>query len=80
MTGPAYIGLDLGTSSLKGVALDGFGALVASERESYDTARPAAGRAEQDPGDWIAAARRSALAARRRRAARLRGEASGSRG
>jgi xylulokinase len=57
MTGSAYIGLDLGTSSLKGVALDGLGRLVASERESYDTARPAAGRAEQDPADWIAAAR-----------------------
>ena len=52
-----YIGLDLGTSSLKGVALDGSGGLVASEREGYDTARPAAGRAEQDPGDWMAAAR-----------------------
>jgi xylulokinase len=56
MSGPVYIGLDLGTSSLKGVALDGFGALVASAREGYATARPAAGRAEQDPGDWIAAA------------------------
>jgi xylulokinase len=57
MTGSVYIGLDLGTSSLKGVALDGFGALVASEREGYDSARPAAGRSEQDPGDWIEAAR-----------------------
>jgi xylulokinase len=55
--GPVYIGLDLGTSSLKGVALDGLGGLVASERESYDTARPAAGRAEQDPGAWMTAAR-----------------------
>ena len=57
MTGSAYIGLDLGTSSLKGVALDGSGNLIASEREGYDTARPAAGRAEQDPGAWMQAAR-----------------------
>ena len=57
MTGSVYIGLDLGTSSLKGVALDGLGGVVASEREGYPTARPAAGRAEQDPADWMAAAR-----------------------
>jgi xylulokinase len=57
MTGLAYIGLDLGTSSLKGVALDALGRLVASEREGYATARPSAGRAEQDPGEWMAAAR-----------------------
>jgi sugar (pentulose or hexulose) kinase len=52
-----YIGLDLGTSSLKGVALDAAGSVVASEREGYPTERPAAGRAEQDPGDWVTAAR-----------------------
>jgi xylulokinase len=55
--GSAYIGLDLGTSSLKGVALDTTGSVVASEREGYATDRPETGRAEQDPGDWVAAAR-----------------------
>ena len=56
MTDPVYVGLDLGTSGLKGIALDGRGAAVASEREGYPTARPAPGRAEQDPDDWVAAA------------------------
>ncbi len=57
-----FIGLDLGTSSLKAVALGGDGRAVAEVRETYDTARPGPGRAEQDPADWAAAAR-SALAA-----------------
>ncbi len=57
-----YVGLDLGTSSLKGVVLDAEGRAVAEVRRAYETARPGAGRAEQDPLDWTAAAR-SALAA-----------------
>ncbi|HZL64058.1 MAG TPA: FGGY-family carbohydrate kinase [Thermoleophilia bacterium] len=59
---PLYAGLDLGTSSLKGVVLDAEGRAVAEVRRAYETARPGAGRAEQDPLDWTAAAR-SALAA-----------------
>ncbi len=57
-----YVGLDLGTSSLKGVVLDAERSAVAEVRRAYETARPGAGRAEQDPLDWTAAAR-SALAA-----------------
>jgi len=57
-----WIGLDLGTSSLKAVALDADGRAVAETREEYATARPAAGRAEQAPADWVAAAH-AALAA-----------------
>ncbi len=57
-----YAGLDLGTSSLKGVVLDAGGRAVAEVRRVYGTARPSAGRAEQDPLDWTAAAT-SALAA-----------------
>src|SRR3974377_100221 len=53
----AYIGLDLGTSSLKGIALDGAGQAIATQQEAYETARPAAGRAEQDPSSWTEAAR-----------------------
>ena len=54
---PVYIGLDLGTSSLKIVALDAAGRAFASDRESYETARPGPGRAEQDPWSWTEAAR-----------------------
>lgn len=62
MTGDAlYVGLDLGTSSLKGVVLDAGGQAVAEVRRVYGTERPSPGRAEQDPLDWTAAAR-SALA------------------
>jgi len=50
-----YLGLDLGTSGLKGIALDASGEVVARGSASYPTSRPAAGAAEQEPGDWIAA-------------------------
>jgi sugar (pentulose or hexulose) kinase len=53
----AYIGVDLGTSSVKAVALDASGRAVAQTREPYRTERPAPGRAEQDPSSWTAAAR-----------------------
>ena len=61
-----YIGLDLGTSSLKIVALDAEGRAFASDREPYETARPGPGRAEQDPWSWTEAATDVALAVRRR--------------
>jgi sugar (pentulose or hexulose) kinase len=52
-----WVGLDLGTSSLKAVALDGSGAALAEAREGYETARPGPGLAEQDPASWTEAAR-----------------------
>jgi xylulokinase len=51
-----FIGLDLGTSGLKGVVVDSTGELVASAQASYATHRPSPGRAEQSPGDWVVAA------------------------
>lgn len=51
-----WIGLDLGTSSLKGVALGADGRAVAQAHEAYSTARPGAGRAEQEPEAWVEAA------------------------
>src|SRR4029077_4544494 len=51
-----FIGLDLGTSGLKGVVVDSNGELVASAQASYATHRPSPGRAEQSPADWVAAA------------------------
>ena len=56
MTPRAWIGLDLGTSALKAVALDADGRALAEAREAYDTARPGPGRAEQRATDWTAAA------------------------
>jgi sugar (pentulose or hexulose) kinase len=47
-----YIGLDLGTSGLKAVALSATGAILARGGAAYPTLRPAAGAAEQDTGDW----------------------------
>jgi len=53
--GDAFVGLDLGTSALKGVVMSGDGALIATASALYPTARPLPGRAEQDPEDWYAA-------------------------
>jgi sugar (pentulose or hexulose) kinase len=49
------IGLDLGTSGLKGIALDQVGRVVARARSDYPTHRPAANAAEQSPRDWLSA-------------------------
>src|SRR5580698_3412390 len=50
-----YIGLDPGTSGLKGVAVGSSGLVVARASAGYPTHRPAAGAYEQDPGDWLRA-------------------------
>jgi sugar (pentulose or hexulose) kinase len=50
-----YLGLDLGTSGLKAVALGTSGEVVARASATYRTSRPGPGAAEQDPGDWTAA-------------------------
>ncbi len=54
-SGPAdvYIGLDLGTSGLKAVALGPSGAILARGDAGYVTHRPVAGAAEQDASDWV---------------------------
>ncbi|WP_439561776.1 xylulokinase [Roseinatronobacter sp.] len=51
-----YLGLDLGTSSLKGLVIDDGGAVLAEATAPLSVARPAPGWSEQDPADWIAAA------------------------
>lgn len=50
---PVAVGLDLGTSSLKGVAIDGDGIVLARSGAGYATDRGTEGRAEQDPGAWM---------------------------
>ena len=50
--GDVYIGLDLGTSGLKAVALSAAGEILARSGVAYPTHRPAPGAYEQDVGDW----------------------------
>ena len=63
--GPVYIGLDLGTSGLKAVALGASGAILARGSVAYPTHRPVAGAYEQDTGDWLRAAERALARSRR---------------
>ncbi len=50
-----YLGLDLGTSSLKGLLIDEQQRLVGSAIAALEIMRPHAGWSEQDPANWIAA-------------------------
>ncbi|MDB6452674.1 xylulokinase [Falsirhodobacter sp. 20TX0035] len=51
-----YIGLDLGTSGIKGVLIDDNQRVVAEATAPLTVQRPQAGWSEQDPAAWIAAA------------------------
>jgi xylulokinase len=57
--GDVYIGLDLGTSGLKAVALSASGAILARSGVTYRTRQPAPGAYEQDAGDWRRAVERA---------------------
>ncbi len=51
-----YIGLDLGTSGLKGILIDENQRLVAEAQAPLDVSRPHEGWSEQSPAQWITAA------------------------
>jgi xylulokinase len=51
-----YIGLDLGTSGLKGVLIDEAQAILAEATAPLTVSRPSDGWSEQSPADWVAAA------------------------
>ncbi len=51
-----YIGLDLGTSGLKGIMIDDQQKVVAEATAPLTVSRPHDGWSEQSPADWIAAA------------------------
>jgi xylulokinase len=53
-----FIGLDLGTSGLKGVLIDEAQRLVAEAQAPLTVSRPQDGWSEQDPADWLAAGER----------------------
>jgi len=56
MSDARLIGVDVGTSSLKGVAIDERGAVLAEATRTYRVAMPRPGWSEQDPEDWARAA------------------------
>ncbi len=51
-----FLGLDLGTSACKAIAVDGAGQVVARATAAYPLSTPRPGWAEQDPADWEHAA------------------------
>ena len=54
----ALIGLDVGTTGVKGVAVDANGGVLATAEEHYPLSTPRPGWAEQDPEDWWQASQR----------------------
>jgi xylulokinase len=57
MTRGGWLGIDLGTSSAKGVLIDADGAVLARHTVPYRSTYGSNGEAEQDPADYVAAAR-----------------------
>ena len=53
----AFAGIDVGTSALKALAIDGTGAVVARSEIGYPLDAPRPGWSEQDPDAWVDAAR-----------------------
>ena len=49
---PMYLGLDIGTSSVKGVLIDGNQKLIASATSPLAVSRPRPGWSEQNPRHW----------------------------
>lgn len=50
-----YLGLDLGTSGVKAMLIDGDQRIVGSASGVLDVSRPHPGWSEQDPADWVRA-------------------------
>src|SRR3954471_18752780 len=50
------VGLDVGTTSVKGIAIDPHGAVVHVAERGYPLSTPRPGWSEQDPEDWWRAA------------------------
>ncbi|MGH2995086.1 MAG: FGGY family carbohydrate kinase, partial [Gaiellaceae bacterium] len=59
---PIHLGLDVGTTGVKAVAISPAGEVLARAEEEYALSTPRPGWAEQDPEDWVRATER-ALAA-----------------
>jgi xylulokinase len=61
MGSPALVGLDVGTTGVKALALSPEGEVLATATRGYELSTPRPGWAEQDPEDWLRASE-SALA------------------
>ncbi|WP_018699544.1 xylulokinase [Amorphus coralli] len=66
-----YLGIDLGTSGLKALLIDGDQRPVGSATAPLTVSRPHPGWSEQDPADWVAAAEAAIDALRRDHASAL---------
>ena len=53
-----YLGLDLGTSSLKGLLITKDQEIVGTAEHNYSVQNPAIGLSEQNPKDWLVACER----------------------
>lgn len=51
----SFLGIDLGTSGLRALLLDGNGTALQAVERHYTVHRPEPGWSEQDPADWLAA-------------------------
>ena len=56
--GDCLVGLDVGTSAVKGVAIDPAGTVLALAEAEYPLSTPHPGWSEQDPEDWWQASER----------------------
>lgn len=52
---PYVLGIDLGTSSLKGILVNERGEIIKTASSDYPLIHPASGYSEQDPHEWIKA-------------------------
>ena len=53
------VGVDVGTTAVKAIAIDADGTVLERAEESYPLSMPQPGWAEQDPDDWVRAAERA---------------------
>src|SRR3954449_8392946 len=58
MSVEALLGIDIGTSGVKGIAISPRGDVLAVEEEPYPLSTPQPGWSEQDPDDWWRATQR----------------------
>ena len=56
MTRAVYLGVDIGTSGCRALAVDSHGKVLASATRTYSLSTPAPGYVEQDAAEWIEAA------------------------
>lgn len=61
-----YLGLDLGTSGVKAMLIDGDQRVIGVGNGTLDVSRPHDGWSEQDPADWIRATREAVAALKSR--------------